>query len=142
MVLSTSCSICYYYYLFIYFSQSKDESAADVVDIPEELDRSADQPSQRRSQITEDIKSPSPSHDASVTEELSVLQSPTASGTQSFPTYGDSPDGADVSEREGKRAQSEDESDERVAPVKESPSASDSTVMKKLKKLRRHSSER
>ena len=123
------------------YPQGLADSAAGVDEIAEELDKSADMTSRSHSQITEDIQSPVPSHDASIAEELSSFHSPTASGTQTFPTYS-SQEQPEEGAADRKRLMSEEESDERAPAFKDSPSVSDSTVMKKLKKLRRHSSER
>lgn len=98
--------------------------------------------------MSEDVKtvSPSASHSASIVEELPSYQSPGASRSESRPTYesarGDSASG------ERKRPLSEGDSDEGSArdgphsAVKDSPTASDSTIMQKLKKLKSQSGEK
>ena len=98
--------------------------------------------------MSEDVKtvSPSASHSASIAEELPSYQSPGASRSESRPTYesarGDSASG----ERE--RPLSEGDSDEGSArdgphsAAKDSPTASDSTIMQKLKKLKSQSGEK
>ena len=99
---------------------------------PEELeDNPADQSARSHSAVSEDVKTDSPTVTASVAEEFSPLY-----GSQESVT------------REKKRPLSEGESDEgstvegTYSAAKGSPTASDSTVMQKLKKLRSQSSER
>ena len=98
--------------------------------------------------MSEDVKtvSPSASHSVSIAEELPSYQSPGASRSESRPTYesarGDSASG------ERKRPLSEGDSDEGSArdgphsAAKDSPTASDSTIMQKLKKLKSQSGEK
>ena len=98
--------------------------------------------------MSEDIKtvSPSASHSASIAEELPGYQSPGASRSESRPTY-ESTRG-DAAAGEKKRPLSEGDSDEgstRDGPhsaAKDSPTASDSTIMQKLKKLKSQSGEK
>lgn len=111
----------------------------------EELDeKPADHSTGSRSPISEDIKtaSLSASAAASIAEEIPTHQSPGASRAESRPSSAES----GTSER--KRRLSEGDSDEgsakegTVSATKGSPTASDSTVMQKLKKLKHQSSER
>lgn len=129
---------------FIYLFQSEAEST----EIMEEFyEKPADHSTRSRSSVSEDIKtaSPSASANASVAEDLPSYQSPgAASRTESRPSNGAAGSGAD----ERKRRLSEGDSDEgsakegTLSASKGSPTASDSTVMQKLKKLKSQSSER
>lgn len=106
----------------------------------------ADHSTHSRSSVSEDIKTASPSASAntSVAEDLPSYQSPGASRTESRPANGSAGSGAG----ERKRRLSEGDSDEgsakegTLSASKGSPTASDSTVMQKLKKLKNQSSER
>ena len=115
------------------------QSEAESTEINEEFeDKTADHSTRSRSSVSEDIKTASPSAPAgaSVAEELPSYQSPGETG------HGVS--GA----AERKRKLSEGDSDEgsakegTLSASKGSPTASDSTVMQKLKKLKNQSSER
>lgn len=120
------------------------QSEAESTEIIEEFeDKAADHSTDHS--VSEDIKnaSPSASKTASVTEELPSFQSPSRS--ESHP-YNVSRVGSGSGEQ--KRALSEGESDEGSVrdgasfATKGSPTASDSTVMQKLKKLKNQSGEK
>ena len=119
------------------------QSEAESTEINEEFEeKPADHSTRSRSSVSEDIKtaSPSASAGASVAEELPSYQSPGESRTETG--HG----GSGATDR--KRRLSEGDSDEgsakegTVSASKGSPTASDSTVMQKLKKLKSQSSER
>ena len=121
------------------------QSEAESTEIIEEFEgKPADHSTRSRSSVSEDIKtaSPSVSANASVAEELPSYHSPGASRTENHPSNG----GSGAAER--KRRLSEVDSDEgsakegTLSASKGSPTASDSTVMQKLKKLKNQSSER
>lgn len=123
------------------------KSEAESTEIIEELEeKPADHSTRSRSSVLEDITtaSPSASANASVAEELPSYQSPGASRTETRPSNGHG--GSGTAER--KRLLSEGDSDEgsakegTLSASKGSPTASDSTVMQKLKKLKNQSSER
>lgn len=124
------------------------QSEAESTEIIEEFeDKPADHSTRSRSSVSEDVKtaSPSASQTASVDEELPSYQSPGASRSETHPSIG-SHGGPGSGER--KRALSEGDSDDGSArngipsATKESPTASDSTVMQKLKKLKNQSGEK
>ena len=97
--------------------------------------------------MSEEIKTASPSaaHTTNIAEDLPSYQSPVASRSESRPSN-DSRSGPGSGER--KRALSEGDSDEgsvrdgTPSAAKGSPTASDSTVMQKLKKLKNQSGEK
>ncbi|RMX60147.1 hypothetical protein pdam_00010105 [Pocillopora damicornis] len=126
-------------------SAEQAKSEAESTEVVEELDeKPADHSTGSRSSVSEDIKtaSLSASAAASIAEEIPTHQSPGASRAESRPSSAES----GTSER--KRRLSEGDSDEgsakegTVSATKGSPTASDSTVMQKLKKLKHQSSER
>ena len=117
------------------------QSEAEIIEEFEDKpagDQSTDQ------SISEEVKTASPSTapSASVVDELPSYQSPGAGRSESHATSGD----RGGSER--KRSLSEGESDDGSAKdanssaAKGSPTASDSTVMQKLKKLKHQSGEK
>lgn len=122
------------------------KSEAESTEIVEEFeDKPADHST--RSHASEEIKTASPSaaHTTSIAEDLPSYQSPVVSRSESHPSN-DSRSGPGSGER--KRALSEGDSDEGSArdgtpsAAKGSPTASDSTVMQKLKKLKSQSGEK
>ena len=124
------------------------QSEAESTEIAEEFeDKPADHSTRSRSSVSEDIKtaSPSASQSASVAEDLPGYQSPLASRSESRPSGG-ARDESRSAER--KRTLSEGDSDEGSArdgtpsAAKGTPTASDSTVMQKLKKLKNQSGEK
>ena len=127
----------------MYLFQSEAESTEIIEDFEEQA---ADNSTRSRSSVSEDIKiaSPSASAGASVAEELARYQSPGASRSETRASTGHGGSGG----AERKRRLSEGDSDEgsakegTLSASKGSPTASDSTVMQKLKKLKNQSSER
>lgn len=125
------------------FFQSEAESTEIIEEFEEKL---ADHSTRSRSSVSEDIKtaSPSASANASIAEDLASYQSPGASRTETRASNGHGGSGS----AERKRVLSEGDSDEgsakegTLSASKGSPTASDSTVMQKLKKLKNQSSER
>ena len=122
------------------------QSEAESTEIIEEFeDKPADHSTDHS--VSEDIKTVSPSapQTASVAEDLPSYQSPGVSRSESRPS--NTPGGGSGS-GERKRALSDGDSDEGSAKdgapsaAKGSPTASDSSVMQKLKKLKNQSGEK
>ena len=123
------------------------QSEAESTEIIEEFeDKPADHSTDHS--VSEDVKTASPSapQTASVAEDLPSYQSPGVSRSESRPS--NTPGGGSGS-GERKRALSDGDSDEgsvrdggAPSAVKGSPTASDSSVMQKLKKLKNQSGEK